>query len=63
MKHLTLEQKIGQLIMVGFDGDTYSSHIESLINNYVSNVILFSRNYKNPKDLQALNKRIYQVLK
>lgn len=60
MKHLTLEQKIGQLIMVGFDGDTYSSHIESLINNYVSNVILFSRNYKNPKDLQALNKRIYQ---
>lgn len=63
MKQLTLEQKIGQLIMVGFDGDTYNSHIESLINNYVSNVILFSRNYKNPKSLQTLNKKIYKEVK
>lgn len=59
MKNLTLDQKIGQLIMVGFDGYDYNEHIDSLVNNYIGNVILFSRNYQNPKQLQKLNIELY----
>lgn len=59
MKLLTIEQKIGQLIMVGFDGYSYNDHIKTLIDNHIGNVILFSRNYQNPNQLQTLTKQLH----
>ncbi len=61
---MKLSEKIGQLLMVGFDGSTPSKEVESLIKkNHVGGVILFSRNLKTPlqcakltQSLQALSK-------
>jgi len=64
MKSLKLAKKIGQLLMVGFDGATPSKEIERAIaRHHVGGIILFSRNIKNPlqvakltTSLQALSK-------
>lgn len=61
---MKLAKKIGQLLMVGFDGTTSSKEVECAISkHHVGGVILFSRNIKNPlqvakltSSLQALSK-------
>lgn len=46
LSSLTLEQKIGQLIIAGFETDSVQdTHFQKLVNDYhVGNVILFTRN-------------------
>ncbi|MBT9144977.1 MAG: Beta-hexosaminidase [candidate division WS2 bacterium] len=45
LDNLTLEQKIGQLIMAGFPSPNFDRYMEKLIKEYnVGNIILFSRN-------------------
>ena len=65
INEMTLKEKLGQLIMVGFDGYEYNEHIRTLVEDYkVSNVILFNRNVSNIKQLVKLNKKIYsEILK
>lgn len=48
IKSMTLKEKIGQLLIVGFEGTTINEDIKKYINDYkVGGVIFFSRNIKN----------------
>ncbi len=53
---MTLRQKIGQMIIVGFDGYEPSEAVKDMIQNYhVGSVILFTRNIKDSSQLVKLN--------
>ncbi len=50
-----LKQKIAQMFIVGFQGETFNSDIENLIKEYYfSNFILFTRNVNNYEQLKSL---------
>ncbi len=52
---MNLEQKIGQLLMVGFKGLSPSREIKELITKYhIGGVILFERNIKSPLQIAEL---------
>ena len=54
---LTLPQKIGQLLMVGFDGLEPDLHVEQVLRDlHAGGVILFRRNVANPRQLAALTR-------
>ena len=51
LKELTLNEKIGQMMMVGMDGNTIDDRIRKLILNYkVGGVILYRKNFKTYND-------------
>jgi beta-N-acetylhexosaminidase len=59
---LTLEEKIGQLIVFGFDALKLNDHAIDMITKYkVGNVILFARNIRTPKQLLKLNQSLQQL--
>ena len=59
---MNLQQKIGQLIVAGFDGFEINDHIENLIvNHHVGNVILFERNCKNPEQVFKLTQSLQEL--
>lgn len=52
---LTLEEKIGQLMMVGFDGKTLPGHIKNwLATGRIGGVYLFARNIESPQQVKKL---------
>ena len=56
---LTLEEQIGQLLMVGFPGTTPTPQLIKLIQRYhVGNIILFSRNVRSARQLHELTARL-----
>lgn len=63
IKNMTLKEKLGQLLFVGFDGYEYNDHIKTLIEDYkVGNIILFARNVKDLKQLSALNRKLHEEI-
>ncbi len=59
---MNLEQKIGQLLMVGFDGLTPSRKIKELITKYhIGGVILFERNIKSPLQIAKLCRELQSI--
>ena len=59
---MTIEEKVGQLIMVGFDGTQASEAIETHIRErFVGGVVLFSRNIKSPQQTAELTNQLQQV--
>lgn len=59
IKEMTLEQKIGQMIMAGFPSDKLDKHAIELIEGYnIGNIILFARNIKDKEGLASLNRDI-----
>jgi beta-N-acetylhexosaminidase len=61
---MTLEEQIGQLLMVGFWGTTLSAEIIELIQRYhVGNVILFSRNIHDTSQVLELTQQLQQIAK
>lgn len=56
--NLTLEQKIGQLMMIGWQTDQAKDIVELIRKYHFGNVILFTRNIKSAKQLRALTKEI-----
>jgi beta-N-acetylhexosaminidase len=59
---LSLEQQIGQLLMVGFSGTTPSPEVIDLIENYhVGNIVLFSRNIKDIHQLHTLTTHLQEI--
>lgn len=61
IKKLTLEQKIGQMIVAGFPSDNYDEHINELIEQYnIGNIILFARNVNGIENLAKLNSIIQE---
>jgi beta-N-acetylhexosaminidase len=59
---MTLEEQIGQLLVVGFDGTTPSAELIHLIQYYsVGSVILFTRNVKSTDQVQELTNSLQQL--
>lgn len=55
LDHMTLDEKIGQLVIVGIDDYTNNEHSKTLINTYhVGGFILFGQNIKNSAQLLEL---------
>lgn len=62
INQMTLEEKIGQLFMFGFDTTELNNHAIKLIKDYkVGNVILFTRNIKTPEQLFKLNQNLQKL--
>lgn len=63
INNMTLKEKLGQLLFVGFDGYEYNDHIKTMVEEYkVGNVILFTRNIKDLKQLAQLNKTLHEEI-
>ena len=62
IRDLTLEEKIGQLFVFGFDALKVNEHAIRLIQTYkAGNVILFTRNVKTPEQLFKLNQNLQKL--
>ncbi|MBQ6817603.1 MAG: beta-N-acetylhexosaminidase, partial [Bacilli bacterium] len=60
---MTKEEKLGQLVWVGFHGYEFNDDLKYLIDKYkVGNIILFTRNIKDIKQLFNLNKQIHEYV-
>jgi beta-N-acetylhexosaminidase len=60
----TLEEQIGQVLVVGFHGLTPTSEIIDLIqNHHIGNIILFSRNTHDAQQLRTLTHDLQQLAK
>lgn len=59
---MNLAQKIGQLLVVGFDGTEVNDHIKNVITNYhAGNIILFERNCKTPEQVFKLVQDLQKI--
>ncbi|MGG4265672.1 beta-N-acetylhexosaminidase [Peribacillus simplex] len=59
---MTLEEKIGQLMMVGFKGTEKNSEITELIEQkHIGGVIYFDRNMKSPEQVAKLSNSLQQI--
>lgn len=59
---MSLDEKIGQMFIVGFEGYEPNDSLRKMImNNYVGGVILFRRNIKNPEQLLGLINSIKSI--
>ena len=59
---MTLREKIGQLMVVGFNSTTIDKHITTMISEYnVGGVILFDRNMESQDQVASLNKQLQQL--
>lgn len=58
----TLEQRVGQLLMAGFDGYEAPDYVlQWLREGRLGGVILFKRNVQNPQQLAALTKALHEA--
>ncbi len=56
-KELSVEEKVGQLMMFGFPGQEITEHIENfIVNHHLGGIIHFARNIKSPEQIQSLNR-------
>jgi len=59
---LSLEQKIGQVMLIGFDGLTVDADLRRMITDYhIGGVILFARNVQSPQQVAALTNELQQI--
>jgi len=65
ISELSLEEKLGQLLIIGFDGPILTDEIRTMIKDYkFGNFILFSRNIVDLKQLVTLTRDIHnEVIK
>ena len=60
---LTLDEKIGQLLMVGFEGQTLGESTIDMIKKYkIGNIIHFSRNIGSTEQIFKLNKELQKLI-
>src|SRR5712692_4703955 len=61
---MTLEEQIGQVLMVGFSGSTPSQEIIDLIQRFhIGNILLFSRNLRDAQQVLELTQSLQQIAK
>ena len=59
---MTIEEKVGQLIMVGFEGPQANEAIEAHIRQrFVGGVVLFSRNIETPRQTAELTNQLQRL--
>ena len=59
---LTLDEQIGQMLMVGFPGTTPTPELTELIQQqHVGNIILFSRNVQSIQQLRELTEALQEI--
>lgn len=59
---MTLEEKIGQLLVVGFPSKQVDSHIKTMIEKYkVGGVILYERNMESPNQVAQLTRNLQEL--
>lgn len=59
LEKMTLEEKLGQLMMVGFSGSDFTPELQEMIRKYkVGGLIYFARNIENPAQVAKLSRRI-----
>lgn len=64
MESMSLRGKIGQMMMVGFQGTTVPPEFERFLRDYqVGNVILFSRNIQNARQTRALCDDLQRIVR
>ncbi|MGL5750355.1 MAG: glycoside hydrolase family 3 N-terminal domain-containing protein, partial [Paraclostridium sp.] len=64
IENMTLEEKIGQMIVAGFNGTKVNEEVNTLVKDLkVGGVILFSRNIENSAQLKNLNDNISKLNK
>lgn len=62
ISHLTLREKIGQMVMCGFEGYQPSDNIRKLIEDYkIGGIIYFSRNVESTKQVYQLSRELQQI--
>ncbi len=55
ISNMTVEQKAGQLMVVGFDGTTINSHIKKMIvNHHAGGIILYKKNITSAEQVHSL---------
>ncbi len=59
--NMTLEQKIGQLMMIGWQSDKAEDIVELIKKYHFGNIILFTRNIKDAKQLKELTNKIQEA--
>ena len=63
-ENISLEEKVGQLLMFAFQGDSYNEQLDMQIRKLkVGGIIYFSRNIKNKEQVQRLNEKISRTPK
>jgi beta-N-acetylhexosaminidase len=61
---MTLEEQIGQVLMVGFEGFSPSAAIKDMIQRYhVGNIILFARNIHDTQQVLELTQSLQAIAK
>lgn len=59
---MSLEQKIGQVMIIGFDGTTVDADLRQMIAEYhVGGVILFARNVQSPAQVAELTNELQSI--
>ena len=59
---MTIEEKIGQLMVVGFQDNKVNNHIRTMIEDYhVGGIIYFDRNMVNPTQVATLTDQLQRV--
>jgi beta-N-acetylhexosaminidase len=59
---MALEQKIGQMFIVGFEAPYVDEHVTKVIKEYhLGNIIYFSRNIKSSRQLFEMNKELQRM--
>ena len=51
---MSVEQKVGEIFLFGFDGTEYNKQIQTLIDNNIRGFIIYRRNVKNDQQLKKL---------
>ena len=64
LQEMTLEEKIGQMVFVGFEGPGVDDHVESMIREHqIGGLILFERNIEDEDQLTSLTAGLKAVNK
>ncbi|WEZ07937.1 beta-N-acetylhexosaminidase [Priestia flexa] len=59
---MTIDEKIGQMMVVGFQSSELDEHAKKMIEDYhVGGIILFDRNMDNPKQVATLNQNLQKL--
>lgn len=62
LSEMTLEEKVGQLFQIGFDGIVVTPEIKEMIENYrPGGIIYFRRNIQSPEQVASLSNRLQKL--